>query len=134
MFKVASRFDKVSIFYATNPFVSGSFYVKPDHKTAKPHRVMFVQYFSETAVYRIEHLIHEQIVKFLDVIRGAAKEKRVLNMTVGFKALTSDIVMHYCYQKTFGTLDAPEFRFKPLLALEDCFSCKLSSEVHMPKC
>lgn len=94
---------------------------------------MFVQYFSKTAVYRIEHLIHEQMVKFLNVIHKAAKGKRVLNMTMGFKALTADIVMYYCFQKTFGALDAPEFRFKPLLALEDFFSRRLSSEVHMPK-
>lgn len=75
---------------------------------------------------RIERLIQEQLIKFLNVIKNAAQENRVLNMTLGFKALTSDIAMYYCYQKTFGALDAPGFQFEPLLALDEFFGSRIS--------
>lgn len=40
-------------------------------------------------------------------------------MTLGFKCLTADIVMEYCYQETFGALDAPGFNFQLILDLEE---------------
>lgn len=98
--------------------MQGSFFNQPDLKSAKPHRDMFQPYFSKASVHRIEHLIQEQETKFLNDLQKAAKEQRVLNLTLGFKALTADVIMTYSYQKTFGALDAPEFRFRPLLELE----------------
>ncbi len=82
---------------------------------------MITPYFSRAAIYRLESLVQEKITKFLDTLDTAASVKKVVDMNLGFSCLTADVVMHYCYQKTFGALDAPDFQFRPILAIEECF-------------
>lgn len=59
---------------------------------------------------RVEGLIQHQINKFLDVLERAAEHGKVMDLTLGFRCLTADVIMDYCYQETFGALDAPDFQ------------------------
>ena len=82
---------------------------------------MYQPYFSRAAIRRLEGSIQEKANKFFKALADAAKSSRVVDLTLGYKCLTADIVMGYCYQKTFGALDAPDFHFELLLDLEELF-------------
>lgn len=82
---------------------------------------MYQQYFSRAAIQRLEGLIHEKENQFLNALEDAAKSSKPVDLSLGYKCLTADVVMGYCYQKTFGALDAPDFRFQMLLDLEELF-------------
>lgn len=82
---------------------------------------MYQPYFSKAAIQRLESTIQEKIDKFLLALATASSEKTSVDLSLGYSCLTSDVVMQYCYQKPFGALDAPGFKFGPILSLEDSF-------------
>lgn len=82
---------------------------------------MYQPYFSRAAIQRLESSIHEKAIKFLDVLRKAAKSSKTVDLTLGYKCLTAEVVMGYSFQKTFGALDAPDFCFRPIQDLEQLF-------------
>ena len=82
---------------------------------------MYQPYFSRAAIQRLEGSIHEKANKFLKTLKDAAQSSKTVDLTLGYKCLTADIVMGYCYQKTFGALDAQDFHFQLLLDLEELF-------------
>jgi hypothetical protein len=92
-----------------------------DYRDAKQRKDMIAPYFSRAAINRLESLVQEKIARFLDLLDSATSPKKVVDLNLGFSCLTADVVMHYCYQKTFGALDAPDFQFRPILAIEECF-------------
>jgi hypothetical protein len=82
---------------------------------------MYQPYFSQAAIQRLEGSIHEKIDKFLGILDEATKSSKAVDLTFGYKCLTADVVMGYCYNKTFGALDAPDLRFKLIEDLEGLF-------------
>jgi hypothetical protein len=101
--------------------IEASFFSIIDHKDAKVRKDMMAPYFSRAAILRLESLIQEKITKFLEVLSTAASSKKVVDLNLGFSCLAADVVMHYCYQKTFGALDAPDFQFRPIVTIEEVF-------------
>jgi cytochrome P450 len=120
VYKPGTHFKKDPEFYNSH-IVDGSFFNVRETKEARPIKDMYQPYFSRAAIQRLEVLIHEKVNKFLDALQGAAKLSEAVDLTLGYKCLTADVVMGYCYQKTFGALDAPDFRFQLILDLEELF-------------
>ena len=118
--KSGTKFDKDADWYS-NPFFNGSHITILDLKTAKQRKDMFQPYFSKAAILRVEPLLKESTRSFLSVLKRAASEKRVVDLTFGFRCLTADIIMDYCYQKPFGALKAVNFEF-PLIVAMDRYS------------
>lgn len=118
VFKAGSKFARDMTFY-NNPQIDGSILNIADAKAAKPHKDLFVPHFSKAAINRLEPLIHEKLSLFLTRMESAAFKKTPVEINLGYCCLTSDVVMYYCYQQTFGALDAPDFRFQIILDLED---------------
>lgn len=83
---------------------------------------MYQPYFSRAAIQRLEGSIHEKVNKFLDALQKAAKSSKNVDLTLGYKCLTADVIMGYSFQKTFGALDAPDFLFRPIQDLEQLFT------------
>ncbi len=82
---------------------------------------MYQPSFSKAAIQRVESLIQDKVSSFLDILKEAASDNTVVNLSLGYRCLTADVVMNYCYQKTFGALDAPNFEFPLILTLEKTF-------------
>lgn len=99
--------------------VEHSLFCISDQKEAKVRKDMFAPYFSRAAISRLESLVQEKIYKFLNILDVATSAEKPIDLNLGFSCLTADVVMHYCYQKTFGALDAPDFRFRPIVAIEE---------------
>ncbi|MCJ1354666.1 MAG: hypothetical protein MMC33_004655 [Icmadophila ericetorum] len=117
VYKSGTKFDKNAEWYS-NPFFEGSHITIPDLKTAKQRKDMFQPYFSKAAIQRVEPLLKESTESFLKALRKATSEARMVDLTFGFRCLTADIIMDYCYQKPFGALAAPDFRFPLIVALD----------------
>ena len=120
IFKPGSRYVKDPNFYQF-AMMDDSLFSLIDYKEAKIRKDMITPYFSRGAICQLEHLVEEKILKFLDKLKTAALEGKVVDLNHGFSCLTADVVMHYCYQKSFGALDAPDFEFLPILVIEKCF-------------
>lgn len=101
--------------------MDGSFFNVRETKDAKAVKDMYQPYFSRAAIQRLEGLIHAKVNQFVDTLLGAAKSSAVVDLTLGYKCLTADVVMGYCYQKTFGALDVPDFHFQLIEDLEELF-------------
>ena len=117
VFKAGSRFNRDPTFY-NNPQVDGSILNVPDGEVAKPHKNLFLPAFSKAAVNRLEGLIHEKLTIFLERLATASHKKTVTAISVAYNCLTADVVMHYCYQHSFGFLDAPDFEVQMIHDLD----------------
>lgn len=80
---------------------------------------MYQSSFSKAAIQRVESLIQGQVRRFLDILKQTAADDKVVNLSYGYRCLTADVIMNYCYQKPFGAMDAPDFEFPLMLALQD---------------
>lgn len=104
-----------------NPIARGSIFNLGELKRAKPRKDMYQSSFSKAAIQRVESLIQAQVAKFLGVLKQAAADNKVVNLSYGYRCLTADMIMMYCYQKPFGAMDAPDFEFPLMLATQDFF-------------
>ena len=84
-------------------------------------RSLISPYFSQESIRRAEPLVQNLCSKFLSILEAAAsKEKRdVVNLSMGFRALTSDTIMTFTFNKPLGALDSPGFDFSVTKALTD---------------
>lgn len=121
MYKPGTRFQKDPAFYNSH-IVDGSFFNICDTRDAKARKDMYQPYFSRAAIQRLEGPIHEKVNKFLDTLQKASNLSKVVDLTLGYKCLTADVVMGYSFQKTFGALDAPDFCFGLIQDLEQLFA------------
>ena len=117
VFKVGTKFAKDPHFYS-HPFFDGCLLTISDPKSAKLRKDMFTPYFSKAAIAGLEPLLKGCVRKFLNIMVQAGKDHKVVDLNYGYRCLTADIIMEYCYQKPFGALDAPDFHFPLIVALD----------------
>ena len=80
---------------------------------------MFQPYFSKASIQRLEPLLKGKCLKFSEKLREAAKQNKAVNLSWGYRCLTADTIMDYSYQKPLGALDAPDFDFQLIKALDE---------------
>ena len=84
-------------------------------------RSLVTPYFSRESIRRAEPLIQNLCAKFLFILQAAtSKEKgEAVNLSRGFRALASDTIMTFTFNKPLGALDSPGFDFSVTEALTD---------------
>ena len=93
---------------------------------------MLSPFFSKGAIQRVEFLVKNDIKHFLDKLRVAASEKTPINLSLGFKCLTADVVMNFTYQENLHAMDAPKFEFPLILHTEDFLSVSWPAMLYFP--
>ncbi len=81
---------------------------------------MLQPFFSKAAIRRVEFLITNEITTFLNKFHMAASEETPVNLSLGFRCLTADVVMSYTYQESLGAIDSPNFSL-PLITVVEKF-------------
>ncbi|OAP62024.1 hypothetical protein AYL99_04227 [Fonsecaea erecta] len=120
IFRSGSRFSKWPQMYSTES--ANGFFNVADSKAVKPWKDPFRPYFSKAAITRLEPLIHNRVQKFVSVLAAAASAGKAVDLSLGYRSLTSDVVMSYCFaDQGFKSLEADEFQSPMLLALEQMF-------------
>ncbi|KAJ9601988.1 hypothetical protein H2200_013547 [Cladophialophora chaetospira] len=121
IFKIGSRYDRHPATY--NNEASNGFFNVLNAAKAKPWRDAYQPYFSKGAITRLEPLIHLRINKFLSVLESAASRDIPVDLSMGFRALTSDLVTSYMFADNgFGLLEVKDFQSSMLIALEEFFN------------
>ncbi|PWY89786.1 cytochrome P450 [Aspergillus heteromorphus CBS 117.55] len=118
VFRIGTPFDKQREFY-DNPFGEGSHFNMSGLKPAKARRDMLAPHFSTSAIREIEPLLRQSISKFVGILRDYAQGKSPVDLTLGLHCLTTDITMGYVFGKPFEALDAPGFKFEPVVVMDD---------------
>jgi hypothetical protein len=103
------------------PITAGSMFDIHETKLAKKHKDMYQPYFSRVATQHLETEIQGHCAMFLEKLADAGKQSKVVDLTLGYKCSTTGVVMNYCYQKTFGALDAPDFEYPLIVDMEEFF-------------
>ncbi len=124
IFKVGAKFDKYPPYY-NHPAGKGSMFNIARLQPAKQRKDMYSSYFSRAAIQRVESLILSQVKTFLDVLEKSSKEQTAVDLTFGYRCLTADIIMNYCYQKPLGALDAPDFKYPLIVVLRESLSAQM---------
>jgi hypothetical protein len=117
VFRPGTPFNKDTGFY--NIPATRGFFTIPNTKDAKPWKDVYAPYFSRAAILRLEPLIHAQLNTFLMKMKDLATQEKVVDLTLGFRCFTNDIVMGYCFaDKGFHCMANQGFRAPTVLALE----------------
>ncbi|OAL36555.1 hypothetical protein AYO20_04171 [Fonsecaea nubica] len=120
IFKPGTRYARQRDNY-NQPAADGFFNVL-DPRVAKPWRDAYQPYFAKGAIVRLEPLIHDRVKKFLSVLDTASSTGSPVDLSMGYRSLTSDVVTSYMFaDKGFDLLDAQNFRSPILVALEEFF-------------
>lgn len=118
IFKTGTRFDKEHSFYKDFLPLNGSLNQILETKPAMARVNMISPYFSREAIRRAEPLTLKCTIKFITLLSEAATSGKVVNLSFGFRCTTADIIMNYSFQKPLGALDAHDFRFPLIMALD----------------
>ena len=120
IFKTGSRFGKFRDNY--NNLAANGFFNVQDPRMVKPWRDPYQPCFSKAAISRLEPLIHDRVNKFLSCLEAAASTGKSVDLSMGYRSLTSDIVTGYMFaDKGFESLDMEGFKSPVLEALEQFF-------------
>jgi hypothetical protein len=88
----------------------------------KPWRDPYQPCFSKAAISRLEPLIHDRVKKFLSCLEAAASTGNPVDLSMGYRSLTSDIITSYMFaDKGLESLDVEGFKSPALEALEQFF-------------
>ncbi|ETI24063.1 hypothetical protein G647_03432 [Cladophialophora carrionii CBS 160.54] len=120
IFKIGTRYPRHRDNY--NNEAADGFFNQLELKTAKPWRDAYQPYFSKGAITRLEPLIHSRIKKFLSKFESAASNNEPIDLSMGFRSVTSDVVTSYMFADNgFELLDVKGFQSSILIALEAYF-------------
>ncbi|KAL6251945.1 hypothetical protein RBB50_002155 [Rhinocladiella similis] len=93
-----------------------------DPKVAKPWRDAYMPYFSKGAITRLEPLVHDRMNTFLQGLDAAASAEKPVDLSMGYRSLTSDVVTSYMFaNQGIETLKVEDFQSPMLVALEKNF-------------
>lgn len=121
IFKVGTRYARYQPNYNTE--AANGFFNILDPKAVKPWRDAYQPYFSKAAISRLEPLVHDRIKKFLSVLESAAATNKPVDLSMGYRNLTSDVVTSYMFaDKGFELVEVDDFRSPILEALEEYFN------------
>ena len=109
IFKTGTHFDKDKRFYGF-PF-EGSHFSMTSLKTAKPRRDMFQPHLSQRAIIGVQGLLETSVWEFINILRQQAMERNVVDLTLGYRCVTSDMALGYSFQKPLQALKHPGFKF-----------------------
>ncbi|CAF9941589.1 MAG: hypothetical protein ALECFALPRED_009236 [Alectoria fallacina] len=132
VFKVGTKFHKDPSRYSnTGLGPSIHLFSTLETKQAVAHKSMFTPFFSPEAIRRVEPLIQDFVNKFMDKMHTAASSGNVVNLSQGFRCLTADVIMNYSFQRPLGALEASDFEF-PLLNALDGFAHTIQWRLYFP--
>ena len=121
IFKAGTKFIKEPSYYTGFIPLRGSFFQKSNVKEAMSHRNLYSTYFTREATRRAEPLVQNSVSKFLNILQLAAleKEPKTMNLSLGFRCLSSDVITNLMFDKPLGWLESPDFDFPMTRAVKE---------------
>ncbi|KAF2193532.1 cytochrome P450 [Zopfia rhizophila CBS 207.26] len=134
IFRVGTPFDRI---WHNNPFLTGSLESLTTLNQTKKRKEFLSPFFSKASINRVEPFLHRvKLIQFLDTLKDSAQANggkgSVIDFFLGFRCLTADTIMDYCFQQDLNALDEKDFQSKTVEAFVAGFDLALVS-THFPK-
>ena len=71
---------------------------------------MFQSYFSKASIQRLEPTIVAKVSRLVNLMCEAAAKNEIVDLAYAYRCLTIDNVADYCFGKSFGALEATNFK------------------------
>jgi cytochrome P450 len=103
--RVNTPFNRI---WHNNPFLTGSLQSLTTLAETRKRRDFIAPFFSKSAISRAEPTLHgAKLRTFLTTLAGA--QDTIVDFYLGFRCLTADLVMDYCFQSDLDALHSPSF-------------------------
>ena len=124
VFRVGTPFNKK---WHNNPFLAGSLQAQVDLPSSKKRKEFLNPFFSKAQISRVEPYLHRaKLIKFINALEDASKDNgKAVDLYLGFRCLTADTIMDYCFQQDFDALSEKNFQSKTVQAMVEAFELAL---------
>lgn len=104
--KLQSRFLKVQVpmFGTLNSLLATI-----DHDVHRRRRSAYANYFSKQSIQRYSAVIQGTVDKLCAKMEETVRDEKKINLMHAYSAMTGDVVTAYCFPKSYGLLDQPDF-------------------------
>ncbi|KAH9057966.1 putative P450 monooxygenase [Lactarius deliciosus] len=107
IYNVKNKWDKdTAVYRAFGMDESSACFIK--YKDAKIRRDVLSPMFSRSSILKMQDLIQERV--------GFTGR---INICLGFRCFATDVLMHFCYDKSLEATRAPDFEAEVVLALDE---------------
>ncbi|KAH8998100.1 putative P450 monooxygenase [Lactarius akahatsu] len=130
IYNVKNKWDKdTAVYRAFGMDESSACFVK--YKDAKFRRDVLSPMFSRSSILKMQDLIQERVNIFSGALAAKYAAGKSSNIYLGFRCFATDVLMHFCYDKSLEATRAPDFEAEIVLALDGMIPvlslCKYSS-------
>ncbi|KAH9174685.1 putative P450 monooxygenase [Lactarius sanguifluus] len=130
IYNVKNKWDKdTAVYRAFGMDESSACFIK--YKDAKIRRDVLSPMFSRSSILKMQDLIQERVNIFSDALAEQYAAGKSNNIYLGFRCFATDVLMHFCYDKSLEATRAPDFEAEIVLALDGMLPvlsvCKYSS-------
>ena len=80
-----------------------------EHDVHRRRRNAYANYFSKQSINRYSNVIQAAVDKLCDKLSECGKGHKKINLMHAYTAMTGDVVTEYCFPKSYGLLDQPDF-------------------------
>ncbi|KAH9053202.1 putative P450 monooxygenase [Lactarius vividus] len=130
IYNVKNKWDKdTAVYRAFGMDESSACFIK--YKDAKIRRDVLSPMFSRSSILKMQDLIQERVNIFCDALATQYAAGKSSNIYLGFRCFATDVLMHFCYDKSLEATRAQDFEADIVLALDGMIPvlslCKYSS-------
>ncbi|KAH9000790.1 putative P450 monooxygenase [Lactarius hatsudake] len=130
IYNVKNKWDKdTAVYRAFGMDESSACFIK--YKDAKIRRDVLSPMFSRSSILKMQDLIQERVNIFSDALAEQYAAGKSSNVYLGFRCFATDVLMHFCYDKSLEATRTPDFEAEIVLALDETVPvlslCKYSS-------
>ncbi|KAL8645809.1 MAG: hypothetical protein Q9226_007133, partial [Calogaya cf. arnoldii] len=80
-----------------------------EHDVHRRRRSAYANYFSKQSIQKYSGVIQAAVNKLCAKCEGLAQDGKKINLMHAYTAMTGDVVTEYCFPKSYGLLDQPDF-------------------------
>jgi hypothetical protein len=130
IYNAKNKWDKdTAVYRAFDMQESSACFIK--YRDAKIRRDVLSPMFSRSSILKMQDLILERVKILSDALATQYAAGKPSNMYLGFRCFATDVLMHFCYDKSLEATRAPDFEAEIVLALDNMVPvlslCKYSS-------
>ncbi|KAF8271865.1 putative P450 monooxygenase [Lactarius quietus] len=130
IYNVKNKWDKdTAVYRAFDLDESSACFIK--YRDAKIRRDVLSPMFSRSSILKMQDLILERVKILSDALAVQYAAGKSSNLYLGFRCFSTDVLMHFCYDKSLEATREPDFEAEIVLALDNTVPvlslCKYSS-------
>ncbi|KAG2417063.1 hypothetical protein HFD88_008280 [Aspergillus terreus] len=103
----------------------------PDIKSAKKRQNLFQPHLSDRSIKQIQPVLEQSVNQFLRILQNASDCKPGVDLSLGYRSVTIDMLLRYGFGKSLESLDNGSFNFEVAEDMDDVLFGSLIAK-HFP--